>query len=101
MQWPAGGDARVFRPQFLAQIQPLLAIGPARGELAAEREPTAPRPAAPHHRDPRLFGFRQVEKGMADPLDFGEQRRGDAVPGKVEEAGVGRRPVDRGRRHAA
>jgi hypothetical protein len=59
---------RMVRPQLGAEVDAFLAVGHARGQLAAQREPAPPRPAGDGHGDRRLLG-----------LGEGEERPGQGV----------------------
>src|SRR3546814_997671 len=72
--------------QLAAEVEALLAIGPAGGELAAEREPAAPGAPAPGHGDLLLGRFRQREELSRRRIERADDRLADAVPGHVEEA---------------
>ena len=62
MQRQTGCDPGVVGPELRAEVEALLAVGPAGGELGPDREPAAPGPAAPLHRHERLLLLGQGEK---------------------------------------
>ena len=63
MHQPAGAHAGIVRVQFVAEIDPLLLVGDARGQFAAEGKPAPPGLARPRHGDLGLFDLGQGEKG--------------------------------------
>ena len=70
--WMAGG-------QLGSEVEAFLDVGLSRGQLAANREKTAPGRAAVGHRDGHLVGRRQGEEGPAGGIEAPDQRRVDAM----------------------
>src|SRR6186997_2699149 len=94
MQRLASAHALVVLRQLLAEVQPFLEIGSARGELAADRKITAPcAPAARHVNAELLFRALLEERptGRQQRLD---DTRLDAVANDIEETKLARGPVD-------
>jgi hypothetical protein len=69
-----------------ADVQALLPVGPARGQLAAEREPAAPGTAAEGHRVARLGLFGKREEAVAQVFEAPAEGLVDAVADDIEEA---------------
>ena len=65
VQCDAGADPVVVGIVLGAEVDALLAVGAARRELAADREPSAPRPPGPRHRDRRLGVGRRARRTRA------------------------------------
>ena len=101
VQRQSGADARIVGTELLAEVDALLAIGHARRQLSAEREPTAPRPPAVRHRDGRLLVVRSREELARQPVDALDEAGRHVVPDHVEEPGLATRDVDRGRHRVA
>src|SRR3546814_6456839 len=59
VQRPALAHPRMIGRQLGAEVQAFLDVGPAGGQLAADREEAAPGPAAPGHGDLHLGLARQ------------------------------------------
>src|SRR6185312_13956545 len=97
VQRPAGADARMVGAELAAEIESLLAVGLARGELAAEREPAAPGDATQRHGDRRLLRLGQGEKAATRGIEAAEAVLGDTVAAHIEEAAIAAGPVDRPR----
>ena len=72
--------------QLGAEVQAFLPVGPARGQLAAERKPAAPGAAAERHRVARLGLFGKREEAAAQVFEAQAERLVDAVADDVEEA---------------
>ncbi len=88
MQRRAGQDPRVVRGQLGAEVQALLLVGLAGGQLVADAEVAPPGPAAQGHADPqlRLQVLREeLPAQVAQPV---LQRLVHAVPDDVEEAAL-------------
>ena len=62
VQRHAGPHPRIVGPELLAEVEPFLHVGHARGQLAADGEPSPPRAAAVRHRDRRLLRVGQREE---------------------------------------
>ena len=97
VQRPSRPHARIVRTELLAEVQAFLPVGHPRRQLAAEREPAAPRAPAARHGDPRLLVLRAREELTRQRVDACRQLGGHIVSGDVEEAGRAARPVDLGR----
>ncbi len=80
-----------------AEIDALLHVGLAGGELAANGEVSAPRPSAARHADLELLGFGKGEECAAGGVEPGEKVGGNAVARGVEEPGVAAGGFDRAR----
>jgi hypothetical protein len=77
---------RVRGGQLGAEVQAFLPVGTARGQLAAEREETAPRTAAQRHAPLHLGFFGQLEKLVAQVFEPPDQRRVHTMARDIEEA---------------
>ena len=78
--------ARMLLAQLGAEVQALLPVGPAGGQLAAERKPAAPGATTERHRVARLGLFGKGEEAAAQIFQTLTQRLVDAVPDDIEEA---------------
>ena len=85
---PARSHARVLAWEVDAEIQPLLAIGDAGGELAFERKPTTPRARTVLHRDCLLRLPRKREEAPTGGVETRNDVIGDAMAPDIEKAGV-------------
>ena len=85
VQRHARRDARMRLAQLGAEVQALLPVGTARGQLAAERKPAAPGPAAERHGVACLGLFRKGEEAAAQVVEAQAERRVDAVADDIEE----------------
>ncbi len=79
-------DPWVIGAELGAEVDALLQVGHAGGELAAHGEPPPPRPPAPGHGDLGLLLLGQVEEGPGQLVEPGRQLRVEAVADDVEEA---------------
>jgi len=86
VQRHAGADPRMVVAELAAEIEPFLPVGPARGQLAAEREPAAPGAAAERHGEALLRFLGEGEEAMAEVFEPRPEPRIDAVADDVEEA---------------
>ena len=71
--------------QLDAEVQALLPVGTARGQLTAEGKPAAPGTAAEQHGVARLGRFRKGEEAAAQVVEAQAERRVDAVTDDIEE----------------
>ena len=82
---PVSTHAWIFRAKLLTEVQALLQIRGARGELATEGKPAAPRPSTVRHRA-ALLGFqrqrKELRRGLLEPR---LKARIDTVTRDVEE----------------
>ena len=85
MQRKLGRNARIVRPQFLAEIEPLLDVRLARCQLAANRKEATPGAPAARHGDLHLLSLRQREEAPAGRIDLLQRVRRNRVPRRVEE----------------
>ncbi len=83
-----GLHSRVVGGQLLAEVEALLLVGPAGGQLPAEGEPAPPCPPGAGHGQLALVRRGQGEEPARRAVERGEQRGIDAVAGDAEEARV-------------
>ena len=79
-------DLRMIGPKLGAEVQPLLLIGPAAREFAADGKIPAPRTASPLHADGELGLEILLEELPAEPLEAPLQLTRHAVADDVEES---------------
>jgi hypothetical protein len=94
VQRQPGAHPGIVAAEFGAEVEPLLQVGPARGEFGTDREVSPPGRAAAGHGDLHLGRLRQREKRGAGRRQPGQQVRRDAVAGDVEEAVLAARRLD-------
>ncbi len=86
VQRHAGAHPRMVVAELAAEVEAFLPVGPAGGQLAAERKPAAPGAAAERHGEALLGFLGQGEEAMAELFEARPERRVDAVADDVEEA---------------
>jgi hypothetical protein len=91
----AGADARMIGRELRAEIDSLLHVGLAGGELAADGEVSAPRTTAARHTDIRLVRYWEREKFAAGGIEARKQIGGNTVARRVEESSVAACRFDR------
>lgn len=84
-----GGDADEVSTSDDYGLEPSLQIREPRGQLAVDREPPAPRRAAPRHGVLGLDPLGRREERIGGPPQPLERLALDAVPGDREEADLG------------
>ena len=98
--WASGPDVgAVHRPRIRwelgAEVVPLLAVGYPRRELAFEREPASPRPAAVPHRDQHLLRVRECEELRCGADQFVSRAAQVVGERDAEEAHLATGAIDR------
>ena len=86
VQRGAGEHERVVGASLLAEVEALLAVGPAGRHLVADREPAPPRRAAAGHRHLGLDVVREGEERPRRRRQSDPQAGGNAVAGDAHEA---------------
>ncbi len=82
----AGADASIVGAELGAEVQPFLAVGYPRGQLAAERKPAPPGAPAVGHRDLGLLRIVEREELARECVEALPQSRIDSVTDDGEEA---------------
>jgi hypothetical protein len=94
MHRPPGPHARIVWRQLRAEVDALLAVGHARGQLTPDGEPAPPRPTGPLHCDACLLGIGPPEEGSSRGIEPLLQVGIDAVTCDQEEPVLAARPID-------
>ena len=98
VQSDAGADPGVVGSVLGAEVDALLAIGAARRQLAADREPSAPRPPGPRTSRSPPWRRSSSAKNSCDERSRSSCSVGSTpCPTIAEEADLATRPVDLGR----
>ena len=83
--------------QLGAEVEAFLPVGPARGQLAAERKPAAPGATTERHRIARLGLFGKSEEAAAQVFEAPAERLVDAMADDIEETVCAARFADASR----